>query len=100
GWGLLERVGDALQPVAPGLRMLSLLAELLRPFGETVWAAADSLEFLLANPMPAREGKQKALGRGRAADLAGRSLRVEALTKPTLENAAQVFRDRGVVVGS
>ncbi|HEY4883300.1 MAG TPA: 1-acyl-sn-glycerol-3-phosphate acyltransferase [Myxococcales bacterium] len=99
-WGLVERVGDAVQPVAPGLRMLSLLAELLRPFGETVWAAADSLEFLLANPMPAREWTQKALDRGRAAYLAGRILRVEALTKPTLENAVQMFRDRGVVVGS
>src|SRR6266850_5674764 len=31
-WGLVERVGEAVQPVAPGLRMLSLLAELLRPF--------------------------------------------------------------------
>ncbi len=99
-WGLVERVGDAVQPVAPGLRMLSLLAELLRPFGETVWAAADSLELLLGNPMPGREWTQKALDRGRAAYLAGRILRVEALTKPTLENAVQMFRDRGVVVGS
>jgi len=65
-WGLVERVGDAVQPVAAGLRMLSLLAELLRPFGETVWAAADSLELLLGNPMPAREWTQKTLdGAGR-----------------------------------
>ncbi len=43
---------------------------------------------------------QKALDRGRAAYLAGRNLRVEALTRPTLENALQLFRDRGVVVGA
>jgi glycerol-3-phosphate O-acyltransferase len=99
-WGLVERAGDAVQPVARGLRMLSLLAELLRPFGEAVWVAADSLELLLAAPLPAREWMRQALDRGRAAYLAGRILRVEALTKPTLENAVQMFRDRGVVVGS
>ncbi len=99
-WGLAERAGDAVRPVAGGVRMLSLLAELLRPFGEAVWAVADSLELLLPGPLPPREWMQKALDRGRAAYLAGRILRVEALTKPTLENAVQLFRDRGVVVGS
>jgi len=99
-WGLAERVGDAVRPVAGGVRMLSLLAELLRPFGEAVWAVADSMELLLAGPMAGREWMQRALDRGRAAYLAGRILRVEALTKPTLENAVQLFRDRGVVVGS
>jgi glycerol-3-phosphate O-acyltransferase len=99
-WGLVERVGDAVQPVARGVRMLSLLAELLRSFGEAVWAAADSLELLLHAPMPAREWMRQALDRGRAAYLAGRILRLEALTKPTLENAVQMFRDRGVVVGT
>src|SRR6267142_1213742 len=99
-WGLAERAGEAVRPVAGGVRMLSLLAELLRPFGEAVWAVADSLELLLPGPLPPREWMQKALDRGRAAYLAGRILRVEALTKPTLENAVQLFRDRGVVVGS
>ena len=50
--------------------------------------------------MPARDWMQKALDRGRAAYLAGRILRLEALTKPTLENALQLFRDRGVVVAA
>src|SRR6266850_1189338 len=99
-WGLAERVGEGVQPVASGVRMLSLLAELLRPFGEGVWVATDALGLLLREPMPAREWTHKALDRGRAAYLAGRILRVEALTKPTLENAVQLFRDRGVVVGS
>jgi hypothetical protein len=50
--------------------------------------------------MAAREWMRQALDRGRAAWLAGRVLRLEALTKPTLENAVQMFRDRGVVVGA
>ncbi len=99
-WGLVERADDVVQPVARGLRMLSLLAELLRQFGEGIWVAADALELLLAGPMPAKDWMHKALDRGRAAWLAGRILRLEALTKPTLENAVQMFRDRGVVVGA
>jgi len=99
-WGLAERVGDGAQPIARGVRMLALLAELVRPFGEGVWVTADALQLLLPGPMPAREWTQKTLDRGRAAWLAGRILRLEALTKPTLENAVQMFRDRGVVVGA
>ncbi len=99
-WGLAERVGEGVQPVASGVRMLSLLAELLRPFGEGVWVATDALGLLLREPMPAREWMRQALDRGRAAYLAGRIHRIEALTKPTLENAVQLFRDRGVVVGA
>lgn len=99
-WGLVERTGDAVQPVARGVRNLSLLAELLRQFGEGIWTAADALQLLLAGPMPAREWMRQALDRGRAAWLAGKIHRIEALTKPTLENAMQMFRDRGVVVGA
>ena len=98
-WGLVERVGDSVQARARGVRMLSLLAELLRQFGEGIWAAADALQLLLSAPMASREWMHKALDRGRAAWLAGRILRLEALTRPTLENAVQMFRDRGVVVG-
>src|SRR5919201_1036931 len=99
-WGLVERGGDAVQPAARGLRMLSLLAELLRPFGEAAWVAADGLRLLLPGPMAAREWMRQTLDRGRAAYLAGRILRLEALTRPTLENAVQMLRDRGVVVGA
>jgi glycerol-3-phosphate O-acyltransferase len=99
-WGLVERAGDAVQPVARGVRMLSLLAELLRQFGEGIWAAADALQLLLQGPMASREWMRQALDRGRAAWLAGKIHRLEALTKPTLENAVQMFRDRGVVVGA
>jgi len=80
--------------------MKALLAELLRPFGEAVWVTADSLQLLLAGPMAAREWMRVALDRGRAAYLAGRILRLEALSKPTLENALQMFRDRGAVIGA
>jgi len=80
--------------------MLSLLAELLRPFGEGAWVASDGLRLLLAGPMAAREWMRQTLDRGRAAYLAGRILRLEALTRPTLENAVQMLRDRGVVVGA
>ncbi len=99
-WGLVERTGDSVQPMARGVRMLSLLAELLRQFGEGIWTAADALQLLLPGPMPAREWMRQALDRGRAAWLAGKIHRIEALTKPTLENAVQMFRDRGVVVGA
>ena len=99
-WGLAERAAGGVQAALRGARMLALLAELLRPFGEGIWAAADALQPLLAGPMAAKEWMRQALDRGRAAYLAGRILRLEALTKPTLENALQVFRDRGVVVGS
>ena len=43
---------------------------------------------------------RQTLDRGRAAYLAGRILRLEALTRPTLENAIQMLRDRGAVVGA
>ena len=100
-WGVVEKTaGDAVQPVARGLRMLSLLAELLRPFGEAVWVTADALQLLLPAPMAGKEWTRLALDRGRAAWLAGRILRLESLSKPTLENALAMFRDRGVVIGS
>ena len=99
-WGLVEKAGDAVLPVARGVRMLSLLAELLRPFLEGVWVAADALQLLIAAPMPSKEWTRQALDRGLAAYLAGRVLRLEALTKPTLENAIAMYRDRGVIIGS
>ena len=99
-WGLVEKAGEGVQPVARGVRMLALLAELLRQFGEAVWVTADALKLLLAGPMPTREFTRIALDRGRAAYLAGRVHRIEALSKPTLENALQMFRDRGVVIGA
>jgi hypothetical protein len=76
------------------------LAELLRPFGEAVWVTADALQLLLAGGVSTREFIRVALDRGRAAYLAGRVQRIEALSKPTIENALQVFRDRGVVIGA
>jgi glycerol-3-phosphate O-acyltransferase len=100
-WGLVEKAGGELvQPVARGVRMLALLADLLRPFGEAVWVTADALQLLLPAPMATKEWTRLALDRGRAAYLAGRILRLEALSKPTLENALAMFRDRGVVIGA
>jgi len=100
-WGLVERAGDGgVQAVARGVRMLALLAELLRPFGEAVWVTADALQLLLAAPMAAKEWTRLTLDRGRAAYLAGRIMRIEALSKPTLDNALSMFRDRGVVIGA
>jgi glycerol-3-phosphate O-acyltransferase len=100
-WGLVEKTkGDAVQPVARGLRMLALLAELLRPFGEAVWATADALQLLLPGPMAGKDWIRLALDKGQAAYLAGRILRLEALSKPTIENALAMFRDRGVVIGA
>ena len=99
-WGLVERSGDNVQAVARGGRMLALLAELLRQFGEGVWVAIDALKLLLPGPMASKEWTRLTLDRGRAAYLAGRISRIEALTKPTLENAVQMLRDRGVIIGA
>src|SRR5204863_5222899 len=76
---------------------VKLLAELLRPFGEGVWAAVDSLRLLLGGAMDPKEWTRKALDRGRAAYLAGRIQRIESLSKATLENALQMLRDRGAL---
>jgi hypothetical protein len=50
--------------------------------------------------MPSKEWNRQALERGRAAYLAGRVLRLEALTRPTLDNAIMMYRDRGVIIGA
>ena len=96
-WGLATRMGELWVPTAHGARALRLLGELLRPFGEGLWVAADSLQLLLRGPMDPKEWSKLALDRGRAAYLAGRVLRTEALMKPTLDNALLLFRDRGVL---
>jgi glycerol-3-phosphate O-acyltransferase len=99
--GLAERRGTAASPeIVPtpsGANSLRLLSELLRPFGEGVWLAADALSLLLQGPMDAKEWSRQALDRGRAAYLAGRIRRAESLSKATLENALLLFRDRGVL---
>ena len=99
-WGLIEKDGESVLAVASGVRMLALLAELLRPFGEGVWVAIDALQLLLPAPMPSKDWTRLSLDRGRAAYLAGRISRIEALTRPTLENAVQMLRDRGVIIGA
>jgi glycerol-3-phosphate O-acyltransferase len=99
-WGLVEKSGDTVQAAARGGRMLAVLGELLRPFGEGVWVATDALQLLLAAPMASKEWMRLTLDRGRAAYLAGRISRIESLTKPTLENAVQMLRDRGVIIGA
>ena len=100
-WGLAEkRVQDGsevLVPSAAGGKWLILLSELLRPFAEAVWLAADALSILSKAPLDPREWTKQALDRGRAAYLAGRLRRSESLSKPLLDNALAMFRDRGVV---
>ena len=97
-WGLAEKRGELIVPAVAGLRMLQLLADLLRPFGEGVWAALDSLLLLLPGPMEPKEWMQQTLDRGRAAYLAGRVRRNESLSKATLDNALLMLRDRGVLL--
>jgi hypothetical protein len=63
-----------------------------------VWVTADSLQLLLTGPVDPKEWAKAALDRGRAAWLAGRILRSEALSKATLENALAMYRDRGVLL--
>jgi len=99
-WGIVERQGDDAVPVASGLRMSQLLADLLRPYLEGLWVAVDALELLQPGPMSSREWTQKALDRGRAAFFAGRIRRIESLSKATLENGISVLRDREVIRGA
>ena len=96
-WGVAEKRDDFVVPTPSGVGMIQLLSELLRPFGEGVWAAVDSLS-LLQTPLEPRDWMRQALDRGRAAYLAGRILRNESLSKATLENALSMLRDRGVLV--
>jgi hypothetical protein len=84
-------------PTPSGARELRLLAELLRPFGEGIWLAATALSLLRRGPLEPKEWTRAALDRGRAAYLAGRIRRAEALSKATLENALSMLEDRGVV---
>jgi glycerol-3-phosphate O-acyltransferase len=99
-WGVAQRNGEQVAPTVAGVRLGQLLADLLRPFGEGAWIAADALQLLVPGSMPAREWTQKALERGRAAWLAGRIRRLESLSKATLENAVLTLRDRGIVRGA
>ena len=97
-WGVAERKDEMILPTPAGVRMIQLLSELLRPFGEGVWAAVDSLSLLEPAPLEPKEWLRQALDRGRAAYLAGRILRNESLSKATLENAIAMLRDRGVLL--
>jgi len=100
-WGLAEKREADLDlliiQTMHGARTLRLLSELLRPFVEGLWIAADALVVLLNAPMDPKEFSRHALDRGRAAYLAGRVRRAESLSKATLENAILLFRDRGVL---
>ena len=97
-WGLAEKRGHLIVPAVAGVRMLQLLGDLLRPFGEGVWAALDSLTLLLPGPIDPKEWMQQTLDRGRAAYLAGRVRRNESLSKATLDNALLMLRDSGVLL--
>ncbi len=97
-WGVAEKREDFILPTPAGVRMIQLLSELLRPFGEGVWTAMDSLSLLEAGPLEPNDWLRKALDRGRAAYLAGRILRNESLSKATFENAVAMLRDRAVLL--
>ena len=100
-WGLAEKREvelDLLIVQTPsGAASLRLLSELLRPFLEGLWLATDALSLLLPAPMEPKEWSRQALDRGRAAYLAGRVRRAEALSKATLDNALLLLRDRSVL---
>ena len=100
-WGLAEKRGsegdESILPTPSGARELRLLAELLRPFGEGIWLAATALSLLRGGPLEPKEWMRAALDHGRAAYLAGRIRRAEALSKATLESALAMLEDRGVV---
>ncbi len=101
-WNLVERrsgaTGDLIVETPAGARWVELLADLLRPFGEGVWLAADALCLLRDAPLETKEWTRRTLERGRAAYLAGRIRRGESLSKSILDNALLMFKDRGVVV--
>ncbi len=108
-WGLIERraaspagnsgdgSGELIVQTPSGLRWIVLLSELLRPFGEGVWLAADALALLLDGPLEPKEWVRHTLDRGRAAYLAGRIRRGESLSKAILDNALLTLKDRGAV---
>jgi glycerol-3-phosphate O-acyltransferase len=99
-FGLLERPNSGtLQPASIVARdRLELLRDLIRDFVEGYWVAAEALEELKNGAeLDTRELVRRALERGRAAFLAGGIGEPEALSRPSLENAVQSFKDLGLV---
>lgn len=96
-WGLAEHREMEIVPTTSGARVLQLLAEQLRPFGEGLWAAVDGLGLLLPGPLDPKDWTKTALDRGRASYLAGRIRRIESLSKATLDNSLALLRERGVL---
>jgi len=94
--------GDHTLEAAPepyGRSLLTFLADLLRDCLESYRVAALALQDLA----PARSMDQKTLVRtaretGRAEYLAGRISTLEALSRPTLENAILYFIDQKILI--
>ncbi len=98
-WGLLESANGKIGPAAgaDAVQRRALLTALLRPFLETYFVGAEALALLEPGPLDAKEWVRRALDRGRAAYLAGRLQCVEALNRPTMENALEWLVEQRVV---
>jgi glycerol-3-phosphate O-acyltransferase len=96
--GFLERIGAVVREgerfrAGPEAASTAFLAELLRPYLEAYRLAAETAQALLQAPpkggVDRRALVKASLERGRAGFLAGRLQCREALSKATLENAAE-----------
>lgn len=99
--GLVLRKGDSIE-VAPepfASEMLTLLAETVRDFAESYLLAAKTLHLLKPGPRDRKILMREMLERGRAGFLEGQLQCAEAVSRPNLENAIELFTELGLVKG-
>jgi glycerol-3-phosphate O-acyltransferase len=97
--GLVVREGDfcRMAPDAYAREMLVMLSELVRDFTESYWLAAKTLHLLKSGPREKKEMLAEMLERGRAGFLEGQLQCAEAVSRPNLENAIELFIELGVL---
>jgi glycerol-3-phosphate O-acyltransferase len=105
GWlvqrGLLLRTDEsiAVPPEPFAAEMLALLAESVRDFAESYLLAAKTLHLLKAGKRDRKLLMREMLERGRAGFLEGQLQCAEAVSRPNLENAIELFTELGLVTG-
>ena len=76
---------------------VTLLADLVRDFTESYWLAAKTLHVLKSGAREKKEVIAEMLERGRAGFLEGQIQCAEAVSRPNLENAIDLFTELGLL---
>jgi glycerol-3-phosphate O-acyltransferase len=103
GWlvdrGLVIR-GEGTARIAPeahAQEQVALLADQVRDFTESYWLAAKTLHVLKAGARDRKEVLAEMMERGRAGFLEGQLQCAEAVSRPNLENALELYVELGVL---